>query len=60
MPLPLSIESVSFSCIDPLELLLQVGSQVDAGVEVLPDESVVLHIPTAAMMTSSLVSTHLM
>ena len=44
MPLPLSIESVSFSCIDPLELLLQVGSQVDAGVEVLPDEGVVLHI----------------
>ena len=44
MPLPLSIESVSFSCIDPLELLLKVGSQVDAGVEVLPYEGVVLHI----------------
>ena len=28
----------------PLELLLQVGSQMDAGVEVLPDEGVVLHI----------------
>ena len=44
MPLPLSIESVSFSCIDPLELLLQVRSQVNAGVEVLPDEGVVLHV----------------
>ena len=41
---PLSIESVSLPRINSLELFLQVGGQVDGGVEVLPDESVVLHV----------------
>ena len=42
--IPLPIESISLSCIDSLEFLLQVRRQMDAGVEIFPDESVVLHI----------------
>ena len=41
---PLPIESVSLPRINSFELFLQVGGQVDGGVEVLPDEGVVLHV----------------
>ena len=39
------VELVSLALVDLPELLLQVGGQVDGGVEVLPDEGVVLHVP---------------
>ena len=43
--LPLTVELVSIASIDFSELLLEVGGQVDGGVEILPDEGVVLDIP---------------
>ena len=43
--LPLTVELVSITSIDFSELLLEVGGQVDGGVEILPDEGVVLDIP---------------
>ena len=44
--LPLTIKSVSFPGINPPELLLQVRCEVDGGVQIFPNQSVVLHIPT--------------
>ena len=43
--LPLSVELVCFTVVNLPELLLQVRSQVNRGVEIFPDESVVLHVP---------------
>ena len=43
--LPLTVELVSITSIDFSELFLEVGGQVDGGVEILPDEGVVLDIP---------------
>ena len=43
--LPFSVEPVSLPRVNSFELFLEVGGEVDGGVEVLPDESVVLHIP---------------
>ena len=42
--LPLTVELVGIASVDFPELLLEVGGQVDGGVEVLPDEGVVLHV----------------
>ena len=41
---PLSVELVWRSCVDLVEFFIKVGSEVDGGVEVLPDEGVVLHV----------------
>ena len=43
--LPLTVELVSIASVDFSELLLEVGGQVDGGVQVFPDQGVVLHIP---------------
>ena len=43
--LPLAVEFVGVACVDFSELLLEVGGEVDGGVEVLPDQGVVLNIP---------------
>ena len=42
--LPFSVESVSLPRVNSFELFLEVGGEVDGGVEVLPDEGVVLHV----------------
>ena len=47
--LPLTVELVSITSIYFSELLLEVGGQVDGGVEILPDEGVVLDIPLLNM-----------
>ena len=44
MSLPLSVELVGISIVNLAEFFLQVRSEVDAGVEVFPDEGVVLNI----------------
>ena len=43
--LPLTVELVSITSVDFSELLLEVGGQVNGGVEILPDEGVMLDIP---------------
>ena len=43
--LPLTVKLVGIASIDFSELLLKVGGEVDGGVEILPDEGVVLNIP---------------
>ena len=43
--LPLAVELVGVAGVDFSELLLEVGGEVDGGVEVLPDQGVVLNIP---------------
>ena len=42
--LPFSVESVSLPRVNSFELFLEVGGEVNGGVEVLPDEGVVLHV----------------
>ena len=42
--LPFSVESVSLPRVNSFKLFLEVGGEVDGGVEVLPDEGVVLHV----------------
>ena len=42
--LPFSVESVSLPRVNSFELFLEVGGEVDGGVEVLPDEGVMLHV----------------
>ena len=44
LPLPFSVESVSLPRVNSFELFLEVGGEVNGGVEVLPDEGVVLHV----------------
>ena len=41
---PFSVESVSLPRVNSFELFLEVGGEVDGGVEVLPDEGVMLHV----------------
>ena len=41
---PFSVESVSLPRVNSFELFLEVWGEVDGGVEVLPDEGVVLHV----------------
>ena len=48
--LPLTVELVGIASVDFPELLLEVGGQVDGGVQVFPDQGVVLHIPNALII----------
>ena len=41
---PFSVESVSLPRVNSFELFLEVWGEVDGGVEILPDEGVVLHV----------------
>ena len=43
--LPLTVELVGIASVDFPELLLEVGGQVNGGVQVFPDQGIVLHIP---------------
>ena len=59
--IPLPVELVGLALVYLPELLLEVRGQVDGGVEVLPDEGVVLNIPVDHVLpVDSLYSNHLL
>ena len=51
--LPFPVELVSLSLVNPPEFLLKVRGEVYGGVEILPDEGVMFHVPTNIMTLHS-------